>query len=278
MERRQTPKTQPPTADSRQGLSRNSCRQPRQASEKAEPEAQSQERCMNRAGARRAPGSEAPALSLPALWNSIPRSCSGPFASYLRAALCRKTKAFPTPYTWPCPMAFGNNSEGLWRKRLISLSVARLSFEHMDCPSSCPASVRLGVPLNRKQWQIVRNLEHLVYGSFFPLTFQPEDYGRIGHSHAKTLEALSRAAASVCRSFAGYLPRSATVAAPGPPPVLKVGTLAGKPDIAAMPIVADRVKLPASPAFSPAPYMDRTTAELLTDLGFPTPLLRGLPS
>ncbi|CAE7225139.1 unnamed protein product [Symbiodinium sp. CCMP2592] len=125
-------------------------------------------------------------------------------------------------------LAFGEHSEGLWKKR---------------------------------------NLEHLVFGSFFPLTFQPEDYGRIGHKvegQAKTLEALSRAAASVCRSFAGYLPRSTTVAgvtAPGPSPALKVGTLAGKPDIAAMPIVADRVKLPACPAFAPAPFMDRTTAE-----------------
>ena len=108
-----------------------------------------------------------------------------------------------------------------------------------------------------------------MFGSFFPLTFEPQDYGRIGHKvedQAKTLSALGRAAASVCRGLAsGYMPRSVCVAGVtselGPSPVQVVGTLPGKPDIAAMPIVADRVKLPATPAFVASPFMDRTTAE-----------------
>ena len=149
--------------------------------------------------------------------------------------------------------------------------MARLSYEHLGCPSSCPSTVRLGVSLNRKQWQQVKNIEHLVFGSFFLLTFEPQDYGRIGHKvegQAKTLSALGRAAASVCRSFAtGYVPRSVCVCvagAPselGPSPVQVVGTLPGKPDIAAMPIVADRVKLPATPSFEASPFMDRATSD-----------------
>ncbi|CAE7600178.1 unnamed protein product, partial [Symbiodinium necroappetens] len=199
----------------------------------------------------RTPGSEAPGLSLFSLWNSMPRTLlrsSGPFASFFRSALQRESNATPTPYTWPCPMpfpeAFAADGLGFWKKRLINISVARLSYEHLG-----------------------RNLQHLVFGSFFPLKFQPEDYGRIGHKvegQAQTLEALGRAAASVCRSFDGYLPRSVTVAGPstlGPSPVESIGTLPGKPDIAAMPITADRVKLPASPAFCASPFMDSDTAE-----------------
>ncbi|CAE7384983.1 unnamed protein product [Symbiodinium sp. KB8] len=167
----------------------------------------------------------------------------------------------------PFPEAFAADGRDFWKKRLINLSVARLSYEHLGRPPVCPGAVRLGVPLNRKQWQLVQNLQHLVFGSVFSFTFQPEDYGRIGHKiegQAQTLEALGRAAASVCRSFDGYLPRSVTVAGPstsGPSPVECVGTLPGKPDIAAMPITADRVKLPASPAFCAAPFMDFDTAE-----------------
>ena len=134
----------------------------------------------------------------------------------------------------------------------------------MGCPSSCPVTVRLGVPLNRKQWQQVKNIEHLVFGSFFPLTFEPQDYGRIGHKvegKAKTLSALGRAAASVCRGFAsGYMPRSVCVASVpselGPSAVQIVGTMPGKPDIAAMHIVANRVKLPVTPAFTTADFFE----------------------
>ncbi|CAE7865877.1 unnamed protein product, partial [Symbiodinium sp. KB8] len=115
---------------------------------------------------------------------------------------------------------------GLWKKRLVNLTVARLSYEHLGCPSSCPSTVRLGVSLNRKQWQ--------------------QDYGRIGHKvegQAKTLSALGAPSEL------------------GPSPVQVVGTLPGKPDIAAMPIVADRVKLPATPSFEASPFMDRATSD-----------------
>ena len=219
---RSSPEAVAPNDNYEQGAGGNRCRPDRAASSKAAPQAPTKARCMSSAGVRRAPGSEAPCLSLPALWNSMPRAlrrCSGAFASFLRAAHRLEPNRAPTPFTWPCPLPYPEASDanrpGLWKKRLINLTVARLSYEHMGCPSSCPATVRLGVPLNRKQWQQVKNIEHLVFGSFFPLTFEPQDYGRIGHKvegQAKTLSALSRAAASFCRGFAaGYLPRSVVV-------------------------------------------------------------------
>ena len=186
-----------------------------------------------------------------------------PLSSFLHSALCRERKRSPTPFTWPCPVpfpeAFAAGFAGSWKKLLINLSVARLSYERMGCPTSCPVAVRLGVPLNPKQWQIVRNLEHLVFGSFFPLTFEPQDYGRIGHKvegQAKILEALGRAAAAVCRDFSGYLPKTFSAEPPSSPegPGQVVGLLPGRPDVAAIPIVADRVKLPSSPSSDPAPF------------------------
>ena len=112
----------------------------------------------------------------------------------------------------------------------------------------------------------MRGLRHLVFGSLFPLHYEPSDYGRIGHKvegQDKVLGALGRAAASLCHDLGGYLPRS--FATPGLPPQTPpadvIGHLSGKPDVAALPITADRVKLPARPEFDPVPYMDRTTKE-----------------
>ncbi|CAE7216755.1 unnamed protein product [Symbiodinium sp. CCMP2456] len=228
---------------------------------------------------RRAPGADAPPLALPALWNSLPRillKSSGPFSSFLRSSLRSGAQFASTPHTWPCPMPFpeafaGRPAPGLWRKSLLNLTVAQLSYLYLGCPDDCPSSVRLGVPLNRKQWKAVRGLRHLVFGSFFPLHYEPSDYGRIGHKvegQDKVLQALGRAAASVCNSLGGYLPRSFT-SVPGPfspaPPADVVGLLPGKPDVAALPITAARVKLPARPEFDPVPYMDSTTKEFFLE-------------
>ncbi|CAE7334124.1 unnamed protein product [Symbiodinium microadriaticum] len=157
-------------------------------------------------------------------------------------------------------------SPGLWRKRLLNLTVAMLNFLHLGRPSLCPPAVRVGTPVNRRQWAAVNGLQHLVFGSFFPLRFEPADYGRIGHKvegQDRTLTALGRAAASLCRGFAGYMPKADAPTSPhqGPVPVEAVGSLPGRPDVAALPIVADRVKLPAKPCFRPQPYMDSTTKE-----------------
>ncbi|CAE7636023.1 unnamed protein product [Symbiodinium sp. CCMP2456] len=225
---------------------------------KASSKASAKSRCMKPEAGRRAPGADAPPLALPALWNSLPRKLlksSGPFSSFLRSSLRSGAQFASTPYTWPCPMPFpeafaGRPAPGLWKKSLLNLTVAQLSYLYLGCPVDCPSSVLLGVPLNRRQWKAVRGLRHLVFGSFFPLRYEPSDYGRIGHKvegQDKVLQALGRAAASVCHSLGGYLPRS-VVSAPGPfsptPPADVVGLLPGKPDVAALPITAARVKLP----------------------------------
>ena len=229
---------------------------------------------MTGGASKRAPGSDAPSLVLPAFWNSMTRSllkCSGRFSGFLRSSLQFGDQTSPTPYTWPCPLPFAEAcadewSPGLWRKRLLNLTVAMLNFLHLGRPSLCPPAVRVGTPLNRRQWAAVNGLQHLVFGSFFPLRFEPADYGRIGHKvegQDRTLAALGRAAASLCRGFAGYMPKADAPTSPhqGPVPVEAVGSLPGRPDVAALPIVADRVKLPAKPCFRPQPYMDSTTKE-----------------
>eukprot|EP00439_Symbiodinium_sp_Y106_P000056 s9058_g1.t1 len=167
--------------------------------------------------------------------------CGGPFSFFLRSALSREEEGSSTSFTWPCPMPFPEAfaksfAPGLWRKRLLNLSVAYLSFLHLGRPCACPPAVRLGVPLNRKQWQAVQGLKHLVFGSFFPLQFEAADYGRVGHKvegQSKVLETLGRAAASLCRSFAGYQPPAplACSFAGASPVAEEVGLLPGKPDV-----------------------------------------------
>ena len=63
----------------------------------------------------------------------------------------------------------------------------------------------------------------------------------------------------LCVPRPGWLP--ASLPPPHTPPADVVGLLPGKPDVAALPITADRVKLPARPEFDPVPYMDRATKE-----------------
>ena len=113
---------------------------------------------------------------------------------------------------------------------------------------------------------MVRSLEHLLFGTFFPLTYDAADCGRVGaklEDQSRTLEALARAAASICSSFAGYLPPSHSDLHGNPESetdcVSSCGVLPGKPPIAAKSIVAARVKLPAKLAFHLQPFMDKAT-------------------
>ena len=136
---------------------------------------------------------------------------------------------------------------------MIGLAVAQLSFLHLGRPQVCPDALRVGTPLNRKQWSAVRALEHTVFGSSFPLTFEPADYPpeeQKVEGQACTLEFLWRAAEGLQTAFGGYFPRPSSVVPSDPdlPPdsFTIVGQLTSKPDIAAMPIVADRIKLQLS--------------------------------
>ena len=236
---------------------------------------------MTQAGvqAAKAPGSEAPSLSVPAVWNSLPRilmARSGPFASFLRTFLCQGSECTPTPYTWPCPVPYPEAFEsgpwgpGVWRKRLISVAVAQLSYLNLGRPSSCPPSIRRGVPLNAKQRKAVRNLEHMVFGSSFSLSFSASDYGRIAQKvegQARVLETVGRAAEAVCSSFAGYIPRPRSDPAPASSESFEfqlLGELPGKDSVAALPVVANSVKLPAAPAFAPQPFMDSHTCAMIS--------------
>ena len=245
-------------------------RHPRRSSASAQAQGQGKVPDVNHAcreEQRRNPGSAAPPLHLPSLIHALPRIClraGGPFASFLRSSLCIAAECRPTPYTWPCPNPYpdafqdGASGPALWKKRLIASTVVQLSFLTLGQPTSCPDALQSGVPLNPKQWKAVRGLEHLVFGSVFPFTFEASDYGRIGQKledQSKTIDALARAAASLCTSFSGYSPfrpsSGPSTLDSSSPPVAISGELQGKPPIAAMPITADRVKLPAEPAFHP---------------------------
>ena len=79
------------------------------------------------------------------------------------------------------------------------------------------------------------------------------------------LESLSRAAATVCSGLSGYVPASLSSDASSSADRSEfelLGELPGKDVVAALPIVADRVKLPAAPAFSPQSFMDSHTANM----------------
>ena len=218
---------------------------------------------MTGGASKRAPGSDAPCLALPAFWNSMTRSllkCSGQFSGFLRSSLQFGDQTSPTPYTWPCPLPYAEAcddewSPGLWRKRLLNLTVAMLNFLHLGRPSLCPPAVRLGTPLNRRQWAAVSGLQHLVFGSFFLCALSPLTTGGLATRLRGRIVRSRRSPGTCQKADAPTSPHQ------GPVPVEAVGSLPGKPDVAALPIVADRVKLLAKPCFRPQPYMDSTTKE-----------------
>ena len=130
----------------------------------------------------------------------------------------------------------------------------------------CPDELRVDVPLNRKQWGAVRSLHRIAYGSHFPLKYSSADYGRVAQkveSQARALQCLGKAAESLCTAFGGYFPRPSTHPAFEPGPLYgsfdTVGVLDSKPETPAMPIVAERIKMPRPPAFRPQSFMDSST-------------------
>ena len=94
-----------------QGARRDSGRPGRATAQKASTKT-AESRCIGSGRERRAPGSEAPSLSLPALWNSLPCRCSGAFALFLRSAHRLEPDRAPTPFTWPCPLPYPEASDG----------------------------------------------------------------------------------------------------------------------------------------------------------------------
>ena len=233
-----------------------------------------------------APGSRAPSFTVPGLLNSMPRVLlrfGGAFSSFLRSSFADGASTAPTCLIWPMPMPHPQvfrapSGRSGWKLKALSLAVAFLSWLYLGKPTGCPAEARAGVPLNRHQKRCVKRLEAAMFGTHFPFEFSSADLGRHAakvESQADVLQALGRAADSLCRA-GGYLGAPASLASDQaarqnsllgeggfhPPSFGQVvGHLDGPTPTTARPIVADRIKLPGPPRFSPEPFMDDATVD-----------------
>ena len=149
-----------------------------------------------------APGARAPTFSVPGLLNSLPRLLlrkGGSFAQFLRSMLKPGAKPVPTSHTWPAPMPYPDVflnpcGRGGWKRRLLCLAFACLSWLYLGKPAKCPPEIGVGVPLNRCQERAVKLLEQAVFGSDFPLSFDAAGLGR----HAAKIESHSDVLSCSC--------------------------------------------------------------------------------
>ena len=147
------------------------------------------------------PVARAPSFSVSGLLNSLPRLLlkkAGSFAQFLRNMLTPGPCKAPMPYTWPSPLPYPDvlskpSGRGGWKRKLLALAFACLSWLCLGKACSCPAELRLGVPLNWRQQRALKLLEGRVFGSTFPIFFDAAGLGRDASkvkSHSDVLAAL----------------------------------------------------------------------------------------
>ena len=143
----------------------------------------------------RVPGADAPICNIERIWNSMGRWIMGSrtvFASFLHSMNCNlpsveEGTAFTTwPMSPPYPHWFGAenaetckmSSRQRSKEKVMNLMVTCLSWMHLQQPSKAPAALRVGCPLSKKQWRVVRYFEELITPLLLVGDIGPASMGR----------------------------------------------------------------------------------------------------
>lgn len=235
------------------------------------------------------PGSLAPTVQVQALLNSLPRwvlKSNGALRGFLRSILSvpRRAIAPSTPSSsstiWPMPLPYPEVfSKGAVAtsapdhfdvKRSVCMQVVCFDWLILGCPRGAPKFLAIGTKLSGRQWSAVKYLEHLMLDANSPLVVDAALLGRAAskfESLDESLAALSRAAAFLVEEEKNYFPSTLSV----PDDVDEsyeamigavVGELKGRSDLAAKPLVAERLVFPGPPQFNPAAFLDPSTLDL----------------
>lgn len=176
----------------------------------------------------------------------------------------------PIPYPEAFRSGRQEGREELAKKRLLSLQVVMLDWFCLGSPSVAPHSLRLGAKLTAKQWTAVEIIRHLGWDDNTPQFIEAEGMGRGAakfEGYEDAINALHRALAFTegrqSHYFGVYGTKPESVY---PPASLSCGTVVGAlPKVTVSPakaIEADRIELPAPPAFNPVPLLDDATREV----------------
>ena len=237
-------------------------------------------------GEVKVPGTSASTVRVPALLNSLPRwllQLNSGFRGFLLSILqplgleCRPTSSSSSlwPMPPPYPEVFRSQEkekiQNAHRKRLVALQVIAFDWLVLNEPSSAPESIRLGRPLNGRQWSAIKMLEHLDFDGNTPEFVEAADMGRGAakvESFEDAISAVARAISVLQCEAGGYvtgLP-SQHVSFEDDEDVFLCGDLIGRCASGmistAKPLVSSRLTFPTRPCFDPRPFFDDRTLDL----------------
>ena len=234
------------------------------------------------------PGSEAPSVSVPGLWNSFGRHLSrhgGSLASFFQCMCSNRPRprddGSPGAVVWPIPLPYPEIFCGrgcgrdLWKRRRLCLQIVVLNWLWLGKPRVAPFSIAIGQKLTSRQWRTVRLLEHLAEDGNSLTRVDAADMGRVAsktEGSAYELRALHRAAAVLTGGGKNYV-------AQGFCPSSRIQTesdesfnfgsvgeeIEGANMISAKPIVAERLTFVGSPNFDPSRLFDTDTLKIYED-------------
>ena len=130
------------------------------------------------------PGAGAPVIRVAAMANSLPRrvlASSGDFSSFF-SGLVRNPQEMPGDVfilAYAAPISGGTSARRrlLWRVvkeiELVNLAVAVLDWLHLGKPRRAPTGLEAGVPLSKRQWEMVELLAGLIGDGDFSFTWSP---------------------------------------------------------------------------------------------------------
>ena len=232
------------------------------------------------------PGISASTVRVPALLNSLPRwllQLNSGFRGFLLSILqplgseARSTSSssslwpMPPPYPEVFRSQVRKEIQNAHRKRLVALQVIAFDWLVLNEPSSAPESIRIGRPLNGRQWSAVKMLEHLDFDGNTPEFVEAADMGRGAakvESFEDAISAVARAITALQCEAGGYgagLP-SQHVSFEDDEDVFRCGDLIGRCASGlistAKPLVSKRLTFPTRPNFDPRPFFDDRTLDL----------------
>ena len=237
----------------------------------------------------RPPGSQASTVSVDRWWNSSFRFVmkhGGSFGSFVKS-MHRKSvmprdeataSLWPMPLPYPAAVSKVCSLEGAAEttrfQKAVNLTVAALNWLTVQRANTCPSSICLFRPLNRRQWRCIRQIEATMEAWRLCEPVTSEAMGS-GAAKVEELEKIIDKLAAFEDSVRGDLEVGLSAGPSGQPLFAKnsyfapglrrsspgdaCGKLSSSLSVVAKSVEADRLDFKGRPDFDPRPYLDPVT-------------------
>lgn len=185
------------------------------------------------------------------------------FAPFIEEEAAQHSDCFPMPL--PYPEVFGRRArrtgEGLALKKGVTSLLVVLNFLHSNRARAVPKTLRAGTRLTKRQWEVVRRLEHLMKGWLEVSQIGPAEMGRTA-AKIETLDSMLCSLEEQARVLARSSQYSTTKNSEFVvgDPSKRLGKFSGRCGVDQMstfkPVDPSRLKFVGQPLFNPSPYLD----------------------